>query len=411
MTTSGSLGRNCLRREESEEKQPRQLRQYEPPTYGAVGTRAATRNSTPSGTSGASTSAGPTGTTNSSDHRHPRQHRPPRPRSRESCSPQNDSDSDDDEDNDDDDDDDDEDDIDLDINNKVLEILAKEARRLALKRASRARYRARYPERVAEQRRQYVAKNRDRVAEQRRQYRTKNRDRIAEQRRQYRAKNRDRVAEQRRQYHTKNRNRIAEQRQRYRKRYAAQRAEFMRRYYATQAERIREHKRQFYRSEAGQRWQKQYLAKKRESSALLRQQRGPMVQKRTEEKRQALGPLKLTVTLEDFMEDFCNTLSPSPEDSMDQPETITDMDSGVFHPMDPSVCDESSLSSCDMWDDGKGFLDNLLDDLPSSSDDSLLDNLLEELDDLSSSDDCPFDFLTDMMLQEDPSFDLDDFVT
>ena len=133
-----------------------------------------------------------------------------------------------------------------------------------------------------------------------------------------------------------------------------------------------------------------------------------MVQKTTEEKRQALGPLKLTVTLEDFLQDFHDSLSPSPGDSMDQPEVITDMDSGVLHPQDHSVCDESSLSSCDMWDDGKGFLDNLLDDLPSSSDDSLSDNLL---DDLSSSDDCLFDFLTDMMLQEDPSFDLDDFVT
>ena len=59
-----------------------------------------------------------------------------------------------------------------------------------------------------------------------------------------------------------------------------------------------------------------------------------------------------------------------------------DMDSGVLHPLDHSV-----------WDDGKGFLDNLLDDLSSSSDDSL------------------FDFLNDMMLQEDPSFDLDDFVS
>ena len=120
-----------------------------------------------------------------------------------------------------------------------------------------------------------------------------------------------------------------------------------------------------------------------------------MVQKRTEEKREALGPLKLTVTLDDFMEDFCKSLSPTPEDSMDQPGTLMDMDSGVFHPLDHSVCDDSSLSSFDMWDDGKGFLDNLL----------------EELDDLpsSSSDDSLFDFLTDMM-QEDSSFDLDDFV-
>jgi len=111
------------------------------------------------------------------------------------------------------------------------------------------------------------------------------------------------------------------------------------------------------------------------------------------EKIQALGPLKLTVTLEDFMQDFHDSLSPVPQDFMDQPGTLMDMDSGVFHPLDHSVCDESSLSSCDMWDDGRGFLDNLL----------------EELDDLPSSDDCWFDFLTDMM-QEDSSFDLDDFV-
>ena len=352
-------------------------------------TQAVTHNSTPSGTSGASTSAGPTGTTNSRGPRHLRQpHRRPRPSSVESCcrcsrrgptsSLQTDSDShDDDEDNDDEDNDDD-DDIDCDINNKVTAVLVKEARRLALKRACRARYRARHPERVAEQRRRYYAKNRDRVVEYKRQYRAKNRDRLLEQSRQYK------------------------------KRRDAQRAEFMRRYYADHAERLREQKRQFYRSEAGQRWQKQYLARKRESAALLRRQRGPMVQKRTEEKRQALGPLKLTVTLEDFMADFCNALSPSPEDSMDQPEVITDMDSGVLDPLDHSVCDESSLSSCDMWDDRKGFLDNLLEefnDLPSSSSDNSLFDFLTDM----MQEDLSFDFLTDMM-QEDPSFDLDDFV-
>ena len=257
------------------------------------------------------------------------------------------------------------------MNNKVAEILAKEQKRLARRRANRARYRLRHPDRVAEQKRQYRARHPDRVAEQRRRYYAKNRDRIAEQRRRYRERCRDYIKE----------------------------------YYKERAERIRAHKRDFYRSEAGQRWQKQYLARKRESAALLRRQRGPMVQKTTEEKRQALGPLKLTVTLEDFMQDFHDSLSPSPEDSVDQPSTLMDMDSGVFHPLDHSVGDESS---CDMWDDGKGFLDNLLDDLSSSSsDDSLLD-----LDDLpSSSDDCLFDFLIDMMEEEDSSFDLDDFVT
>ena len=272
----------------------------------------------------------------------------------------------------DDDDDDDDEDSDDGIMDEVAELRAKEARRLALNRACRARYRARHPERVAEYRRRYYVQNRERIVEYRRQYRARHSERLAEQRRVYQ------------------------------KRYIAKRKELMRRYYANHADRLRAQKRQFYRSEAGQRWQKQYLARKRESAALLRRQRGPMVQKVTEEKRQALGSLKLTVTLEDFMQDFCNSLSPMPVDSMDQPETITGIDSGVCHPLDHSVCDESS---CDMWDEGKGFLDNLLDDL-SSSDNSLLD-----LDDLSSSDDGMFDFLIDMMEEEASMFDLDDFVT
>ena len=378
--TSGSMGKSYWKNGGKGGSSPKQLRQHGTPTCNSTGTRAATHNSPPSGTSGASTSAAPIGAMSLSGPRHPRQpHRRPRPSSVVSCFPcgrqgltssrQNDSDSD--EDNDEDSDDDE-----YDMNNKVAEILAKEARRLARRRANRARYRARHPDRVAEQKRQYRARHPDRVAEQRRRYYAKNRDRIVEQRRRYRERCRAYIKE----------------------------------YYKERAERIRAHKRYFYRSEAGQRWQKQYLVRKRESAALLRRQRGPMVQKTTEEKRQALGPLKLTVTLEDFMKDFHDSLSPSPEDSVDQPSTLMDMDSGVFHPLDYSVVDESSLSSCDMWDDGKGFLDNLVDDLPSSSDDSLLNNLLEELEDLSSSDDCLFDFLIDRM-EDNSSFDLDDFVS
>ena len=188
--TSGSLGKRCWRKGGKGGSSPKQLRQHGTSTCNSTGTRAATRNSTPSGTSGASTSAGPTGTTNSRGPRHLRQPRRRRPRYVESCpcgrrgptsSPQNDSD---------DDDDDDEEDIDLNINNKVAEILVKEQKRLAQRRAIRARYRARYPERVAEQRRRsqarYRAKYPERLAEQRRRYRAKNRDRLAEQSRLYR---------------------------------------------------------------------------------------------------------------------------------------------------------------------------------------------------------------------------------
>ena len=110
------------------------------------------------------------------------------------------------------------------------------------------------------------------------------------------------------------------------------------------------------------------------------------------------------------MQDFCNTLSPTPEDSVDQPSApiIMDMDSGVLDPLDHSVCD--------MWDDGRGFLHNLLEelgDLPSpSSSSSSLDN---SLCDSSSSDDSLFELLRDVLEYEgtpqDSCFDLDDFVS
>ena len=135
-----------------------------------------------------------------------------------------------------------------------------------------------------------------------------------------------------------------------------------------------------------------------------------MERQRTVEKLQALGPLTLTVTLEDFMRDFDDSVASTPEEEdKDPPCAMTVTDSG--DPLDYAVCDESSLSSCDMWDDGRGFLDNLLEelsDLPSSSDDSLCDLS-------SSSDDSLYGLLSGMSVEEwtpqDSCFDLDDFVS
>ena len=361
--------KSCWRKGGKGGKQPEQPRQRDTPMYEAIGTRAATRNSIPSGLSRVSTFVGPTGTTSSNGPRHLHQHRPHLPLSPESCCchhtkrptttttttttttstyPPNDDDDD--------------------IKAELAELRAKEERRRAQRRASKARCRARHANRVAASKRRKTHlvsldddDDDDDVCN------------VYKEVAKLRAKEARRQAQRR------------AQRARYRAKYPDQIAAYQKQYYAMNAERLRAYKRQYYRSEAGQRWEKQYRAKKREAAAL----RGPMVRKRTEEKRQALGPLKLTVTLEDFMQDFCNTLSPTREDSMDQPSvpTIMDMDSGVLDPLDHSVCD--------MWDDGKGFLDNLL----------------EELDE-SSSDDSLFDFLIDMMQEEeDPSFDLDDFVT
>ena len=293
---------------------------------------------------------------------HPHQHRPPRPRSPERevrrshrrRPPVNYKENNDDNDDLNDDDDlNDSDSNDDDILAELAELRAKQERRRAQQKASRARRKAR---KAKGSETPLVSVEDDDVYKEVAKLRAKEARRRAQRRAEsdrYRARHRDRIAA------------------------------YQKQYYALNVERLRAYKREYYRSKAGQQWQQQYIVRKREAAALTR----AMVQKRTEEKRQALGPLKLTVTLEDFMSDFCNTLSPSPEDAMDQSSTLMDMDSGVVHPLDHSVGDESS---CDMWDDGKGFLDNLLDDL--SSDESL------------------FDFVNDMM-EEDPSFDLDDFVS
>ena len=395
METSESLGKRCLRKGGKGGCSPKQPKQHATPTCNNSGTRAVTRKSPPRGTSGASTSAGPTGTTSSRGPGHPHQHlmggpahqhRPPRPRSPErevrrshrrrppvnykENDDLNDSDSNDNDLNDNDFNDSDSNDNDLndsdsndndlndsdsnddDILAELAELRAKQERRRAQQKASRARRKARKAKgsetplvSVEDDVYQQVAKLRAKEARRRAQRRAESN--------RYRARHRDRIAA------------------------------YQKQYYALNVERLRAYKREYYRSKAGRQWQQQYNARKREAAALTR----AMVRKRTEEKRQALGPLKLTVTVEDFMSDFCHTLSPSPEDAMDQSSTLMDMDSGVVHPLDHSVGDESS---CDMWDDGKGFLDNLLDDL--SSDESL------------------FDFVNDMM-EEDPSFDLDDFVS
>ena len=258
-----------------------------------------------------------------------------------------------------------------DILNELAQFRAKEARRRAAVRAARARYRARHPERIAAQKRRYRARHPEREAARKQRYRARHPERITVRNQRYRARHAERVAAHSQGYRERNRESCRA---------------YARQYYKDHTERLLEQKKQYYYSEAGQRWQKQYRARKAERAALLRRQRGSMVQKRTEEKRQALGPLTLTVALEDFMQDFYDTLSPCPEDCMDQPETITDY----------SVGNESSLSSsCDMWDEGKGFLDNLLEDLPSPSDDSLYE-VLRDLGPWSP---------------QESDFDLEDFVS
>ena len=81
MKTSGSLGKRCWRKGGRGGSSPSQPKQHATRTCKSTGTRAATPNSTPSGTSGALTSVVTTGGMSLSAQPPLRQHRPPRPRS------------------------------------------------------------------------------------------------------------------------------------------------------------------------------------------------------------------------------------------------------------------------------------------------------------------------------------------
>ena len=134
------------------------------------------------------------------------------------------------------------------------------------------------------------------------------------------------------------------------------------RYYYTHVEQRRAYERQRGQSEHRRAWRAQHRAKKREAAALARKRE----RWRTAEKIKALGPLKLTIALEDYLKPvntpvetylhtFCQSLEaddrPQPSfcELLDDSYTLTDMDSGEHRPLDRPV-----------WDQ---WLDDLLEDL------------------------------------------------
>jgi len=134
-------------------------------------------------------------------------------------------------------------------------------------------------------------------------------------------------------------------------------------------------------------WRAQHRLKKREAAALARKRE----RWRTAEKIKALGPLKLTIELDDclksvntpvetYLETFCESLEeddrPQPSfcELLDDSYTLTDLDSGKHRPLDRPV-----------WDQ---WLDDLLEDLSKDniSDLSLGDLSMANISDLSSED-------------------------
>ena len=144
--------------------------------------------------------------------------------------------------------------------------------------------------------------------------------------------------------------------------------------------------------------------------------------KRTGEKLKALGPLKLTITLTDYLtspsgrtpvttylKSFCQSLEPSTGESPrpllenEDPDswTLTNLDSGDIQAMAPPVWNGSNDSGCGMLSDDLSSFQDL-----SSSDDSLYDlfsdmstdEWQQDMDDVTE----PFDL---------DAFDLDTFVS
>jgi len=284
--------------------------------------------------------------------------------------------------------------------------------------AKKARYRARHPEKVAAYKKWYQETHRDRVAEAHKRYREKHRARVAEAQKRYRERHPEQCQAYDKRYRETHRAQLREKERRRR----ARLAEVHKRY----REQHREHRRE-------------YLAKKRDQE-----------KKRTVEKLKALGPLKLTITLMDYLKSpsgrtpvttyvkafcdsleslsvdtnvcqsvsenssaFCDSLESlsvdtnvceSPTESFLQllekdSHTLIDLDSGAMQVVEPPDCDFDDLSflqdiSSDEWAD-------LLEDVEDSSFDleALVppEGIIDFLEDMSSSDegiDLMYDLVT-----------------
>ena len=358
MKTSGSLGKRCWRKGGRGGSSPKQPRQHATRMCKSTGTRAATLNSTPRGTSGALTSVVTTGGMSLSARTHLRQHRPPRPRSpvsedlrrsnrrRTTYRPNNDDDDSDpddvddkkDEDYDPDDDDDDDDlndsDPDEDLNDidyvpdpddETTELLTKDERRRrrnAIKKArynarypekararnivKKANYRHKYPEKVRAAKKRYVEQYPDRVQESKRRYEETHKEERRAAKKQWAQKNRARRAVSDRKYREKHRERIRLRDREYRQKNRV---------------RILAYRRMYNRSEKGWATRRTYYAANREK--LLAQGREyywdnrEKILEKSKRKKDVPRPKPLRVVLTDcrtqpsletYLNDFCASL-------------------------------------------------------------------------------------------------------
>ena len=220
----------------------------------------------------------------------------------------------------------------------------------------------------------------------------------------YLAKHPEKVAAYKKWYRETHGAQFAEAQKRYRETHREQWRAYQRQYRMTH----REQERQRYTTDKYQAYRRHYLANKRKRDK---------EKKRKVEKLKSLGPLKLTITLKDYLKSpsgrtpvttyfisFCQSLKPSVETAVESflqllenedPDswTLTSLDSGDIQTVEPPVWDPSSSedSGCDMLSDDLSSLQDLLEDMSPDDWVQVMEDVVE-----------PFDL---------DAFDLDTFVS
>ena len=248
-------------------------------------------------------------------------------------------------------------------------------------RAAKKRYVEQYPDRVEESKRRYEETHKEERRAAKKQWAQKNRARCLESDRKYREKHWERIRLRRREYRKNNRVRIAEYQRKYnrtekawatRRAYRAANREKLlaqaREYYSANREKILEKSKRYNNKRKKEvprpkplrvvltncRTQPSLETYLNDFCASLPSVEPSVERQKTEEKMKALGPLKLTILLEDFIKSipktfenisFCETFL--------EDYTLTDMDSGHAQVMDPSDLEDVSflqdLLSPDEW--------------------------------------------------------------
>ena len=245
---------------------------------------------------------------------------------------------------------------------ETTELLTKDERRRRRNAIKKARYNARYPEKararnirkkanyrhknaekVCAYRKRYVEKYPDRVQESRRRYEETHKKERRTAKKQWSRMNRARCTESDRRYKEKHRERIRLRDREYRQKNRARILAYSRMYNKNKRKRKVPRPKPLRVVLSDCRTQPSLEMYLNDFCASLPSVEPSVERQKTDEKIKALGPLKLTILLEDFIKSIPKTFENiSFSESFLEDYTLTDMDSGDVQVMDPSDLEDVS---------------------------------------------------------------------